>query len=115
LGRQIRLAIWKWKLGGLLSLPIFQDSNKNFLLMQTAWASAVNPLLKNPINQGILLKEVALINGVTIINHLLGRTQQGWFVVDMNAAAAIYRSAAFNSTTLSLRSNAAVTVNLYVF
>lgn len=84
-------------------------------LLQTNWASILNPIIANPMSDGVFLKGVELINGVTVVNHLLQRKQQGWIIIDTNAAASIYRSASFNALTLSLTSNAAVTVNLYVF
>lgn len=83
--------------------------------MQTNWASQLNPLLAQPMSSGLILKDVALISGTTVVNHLLGRKIQGWFVVDSNAAATVYRSAAKNALTLSLTSSAAVTVDLFVF
>ena len=98
-----------------MSLPIFITQDKNFSLLQTNWASALNPLLNNPMSKGIFLAGVPLINGNTVINHLLSRMQQGWILTDINGAANIYRSAPFNGTTLTLNSSAAVTVNLYVY
>jgi len=98
-----------------MSLPIFQDANRNFMLMQTGWSSQLNPWLNNPLSQGVLLKDVALANGTTQIDHRLDRMMQGWFITDINGAATVYRSQPFNSDTLTLTSNAAVTVNLYVF
>lgn len=96
-------------------LPIFQDSDQNFMLMQTSWASVINPLLKASLFQGILLPPVLLIDGVNTINHLLSRTQQGWIITDIQGPATIYRSAPFNSQTLILTSNGMVTVTLYVY
>ena len=84
-------------------------------LMQTKWASILNPLIKSPLNNVFILENVVLNNGVTTINHLLGRTQQGWFLTDINGAATIYRSQPFNSLTLTLTSNAAVTISIGVF
>lgn len=84
-------------------------------LMQTRWASILNPFLSNPLNDVQILENVALANGATKINHLLSRKQQGWFIVDQNATASIYRSQPFNDKTLTLTSSAAVTVNIGVF
>jgi hypothetical protein len=98
-----------------MSLPIFQDPNRNFMLMQTGWSTQLNPWLQNPMSQGVYLKGVALANGTTQINHKLDRMMQGWMITDINGAATIYRSQPLNSKTLTLTSNAAVTVNLYVF
>lgn len=84
-------------------------------LAQTRWSSILSPIVDNPMNNGLLLTGVKLISGVTVVNHLLGRQMQGWIITDINAAATIYRSAPFNNLTLTLTSNAAVTLNLEVF
>lgn len=84
-------------------------------MMQNTWASALDPLLSNPLSNGIFLKNISLANGVTVINHLLSRQMQGWFITDINAAATIYRSQPLNAKTLTLTSNAVAIVNLYVF
>lgn len=72
-------------------------------------------MLLNPLNSVTILKNVPLNNGITIINHLLGRMQQGWFLVDVDGAATVYRSSAFNNTVLTLTSNAAVNCSIGVF
>lgn len=98
-----------------MSLPIFQSPSREMSLMQTEWASRLDPLIESPLSQGNFLKNVSLANGVTVINHLLSRKQQGWFIIDVNGAATVYRSQPFNALTLTLTSNAAVVVSLYVF
>lgn len=87
----------------------------NLDLMQTQWATQLNPLLKNQLTQGILLTNIPIINGVTVINHLLSRNQIGYIITDINAAASIYRSAPLNDKTLTLTSNAAAVISLWVF
>ena len=83
--------------------------------MMTKWSSTLNPLIANPLNNVTILKNVALINGVTNVNHLLQKTQQGWFLTDIQGPATIYRSAPFNALTLTLTSNVAVVVDIGVF
>lgn len=85
------------------------------MLMQTGWSTSLNPVIQNPLMNGNFLPNITLANGTTIINHRLGRMQQGWFITDIDGAATIYRSAALNSKTLTLTSNAAVEVNIYAF
>lgn len=96
-------------------LPIFNSDSKDLSLMQTKWASLLNVLLNNPMSKGVFLKDVDLINGATIVNHRLSRKPQGWQIIDINGAARIYRSQPFNDLTLTLTSDASVTVSLYVF
>ena len=84
-------------------------------MMQTQWASQINPILANPLNLGSLITGIQLKSGVNVINHGLGRPQQGWIIADQTAAASIYRSAPFNNLTLNLTSSAPVTISLMVF
>lgn len=101
-----------------MSLVKFQTDHQPLSLMQSQWATELNPLLKNPALQSVILKNVDLINGTTIINHKLGRKLQGWKTVRVRAAATIYDTQDTNNTTeitLRLVSNAAVTVDLEVF
>lgn len=91
------------------------STNLPFELMLTKWSSELNPLLANPVNSVLILPNVALVSGVNVINHRLGRTQQGWFITDINAAVTVYRSAAFNELTLTLTSSGAATVSIGVF
>jgi hypothetical protein len=90
----------------------------NLDMLQTTWASQLNPIIANPLVQGQLLQNVALISGTTVVNHKLGRKLQGWFIVGINGAATIYDNQASNQTpqlTLSLTSNATANVALWVF
>jgi hypothetical protein len=101
-----------------MQLPIFKNDDQPFQLMQTRWASILNPILAGPLSQSNILANVSLINGVNVIDHKLGRKLQGWWIVRQNAAAQIYDNQANNlmsDKTLVLTSNAAVTVNLVVF
>lgn len=79
------------------------------------WASTLNPIIASPLSSSSLLLKVPLNSGITVINHQLGRKMLGWWIVDINGAATIYRSQPLNDKTLTLTSNAAVTVNLGVF
>jgi hypothetical protein len=96
------------------NLPIFQTKDQSFALMQQSWKAAIQPVLSNEVNQGILI-EADLVTGNNTINHLLGRKPNGWFIADIDAASTIYRSAAFNSLTLTLHSSANCAVKLWVF
>lgn len=49
--------------------------------LQTKWAAAIDPVITNPTNQGLLLQGIKLISGNNTINHKLGRTLQGWSIV----------------------------------
>jgi hypothetical protein len=79
------------------------------------WKVVLDALLGEPIVSTNFLENVALATGQTVINHKLGRVPQGWFIVDINGAATIYRSAPFNELTLTLTSSGTVTVKIGVF
>jgi hypothetical protein len=99
----------------VMTLPFIKTDNQAVDLLETKWKSELDPLLAKPLSSMSILPNVALVNGVNVINHLLGRTPQGWFFTDINAAATVFRSAAFSNLTLTLTSNAACTVSLAVF
>lgn len=84
-------------------------------LMQDRWASILNPFLSRPTNRMSLVKNIPILNGVNVINHGLGEIPQGWIITDVNGIASIYRSAPFNALTLTLTSDADVTLSLGVF
>lgn len=98
-----------------MALPNFQNDNVQFQLMQSSWASQLNPLLALPTSSPSLLKNIKLVSGANVINHKLGRVPQGWIVTDVNAVITLYRSAAFNDLTLTLTSSGAATISLMVF
>lgn len=101
-----------------MSLPIFQTESRDLGMLQTKWASILNPIVNAQQNKSIILENVSLINGITKVNHLLGRKLQGWKIVRQRASASIYDTQDSNSTpelTLSLVSNAAVVVDIEVF
>ena len=85
------------------------------MLMQNKWKSLIDPVLSNPTTNMNILKNVSLVIGNNVINHLLGKVQQGWIITDIQGVSDIYRSAPFNALTLTLNSSAVVTVNIGVF
>lgn len=100
----------------MAQLSIYKTADQVFELMQTKWASILNPLLARP--QPIILKNITLNNGTTTINHKLGRRLSGWKTVRVRASATIYDNQESNQSpnlTLILISNAAVVVDLEVF
>lgn len=98
-----------------MALPQFQTDDRDFQLMQSAWASQLNPLLNQPLSKALILKEVNLAVGDNVINHKLGRKLQGWAIVDSDGLSDIYRSAPKGDLTLTLNSSAAITVDILVF
>lgn len=94
-----------------MQLPILSEVSQ----LVTRWKSILDPALANPLNDVSVLKDVSLVTGVNIIDHLLGQKQQGWFLVDQLGIADIYRSGSFNDKTLILTSSADVVVSIGVY
>ncbi len=85
-------------------------------LANPKWASQLNPILANQLIQGNLLTGITLAATTPLaINHLLQRMMVGWFIVDQNSSAIIWRTQPFNSINLTLESSANTTLNLWVF
>jgi len=87
----------------------------SFQDLLTKWSAILNPIISNATTNPTLLTGIKLVNGATVINHNLGQMMQGWKITDQDASANVYRSAPFNASTLTLTSNAVVTINLEVF
>jgi hypothetical protein len=102
-----------------MALPIFQTADRILSMMQTQWSSMLNPVINNPLNQSILLKNVALVAGPNTVAHRLGRELQGWIPVTIpGAAPTLYDLQATNPNpdkTLIVVSDMAITLNLVVF
>lgn len=99
-------------------LPIIQTTDRVINQLQNSIAQVLRPIVQNPLVNGSILTGVELAIGANTINHGLNRTLQGWFVIGQGSAASLYDSQSSNtqaSKTLILVSDAAVTVNLYVF
>lgn len=102
----------------MAQLPVFHTDDKDLVMLQNNWTRTLNPLIANPLNQGSILKNVALTTGTNVVNHLLGQKLQGWQIVRQRAAAAIYDNQDTNQSpqlTLVLVSSANVSVDLMVF
>lgn len=99
----------------MVSLPIYQVTDRSVSLLQTNWKSEIDPVLNNPANQSILIINLSLQTGVNVFNHQLGRVPKGWIVVDSSGVASIFRSAPMNNLTMTLTSSAVVLVSLEIF
>ena len=94
-----------------MALPLLQS----FQLLQNQWKSILDPVVANPIVKGQAVNGIALTTAATTVPIKLGRTQQGWFITDINAAATVFRTGDFNSDNMVLTASASCTVNLWVF
>jgi hypothetical protein len=85
-------------------------------LAQTKWASILNPIIRQPILAGNQINSIDLIANVPkTVNHLLQRLPQGWFLIDKDADANIWRSLPFTNTTITLESSADTFISLYIY
>jgi len=103
----------------LPKISLVQSADRVLNLFQDRVLKSVNPLLNNPLLDGVLLEEVVLLTGDNVVNHTLGRPLIGWIVTRRRASATIYDNQDANTgtpnLTLVLNSSANVTVDLYVF
>jgi hypothetical protein len=88
----------------------------DWTLANPKWAATLNPVLALPILGGNQIDSINLTAGVPrAINTLLQRMQQGWILTDKTADANVWRTAPFNSTTLTLEADVDVTISLWVY
>lgn len=101
-----------------MAIIIFKDDNKNFMLFQSNVANQLNPILRNPLTNTSILKEISLTTGSNTINHLLGKKLQGWYIVRQRSAASIFDTQDSNpqpQLTLTLTTSADVVCDVAVF
>ncbi len=94
-----------------MALPLLKNPD----LMQNQWKSALDPIIANTIVRGLQLTGVTIGTSDTTVPHGLDRMQQGWFITDSNAAATVFRTGDFNSTSMVLTASAIVTVSIWVY
>ena len=90
-----------------MGLPSYYTTDVSLSLLQSNWASLLDPLLDNPITKGLILENVQLVSGTNTTNHKLGRKLQGWWIVRQRGAATMYDTQDSNPTpavTLKLHS-----------
>ncbi len=100
-----------------MGLPYYKSDDQSFTLLQTAWASQLNPLLANPVLQGVLQKNVVLNPGLNVINHKLGRNLQGYLITGMhNLYSQIFDTTSTTpNLTLNLNSSVSTSIDIYCF
>lgn len=99
-------------------LPIFNTAIRELSMLQTQWKSQLDPVIADPSNNSIILKNISLVIGTNTINTRLGRTLQGWKIVRQRSPGAIYDNQDTNQTpnlTLILISDAIVSIDLEIF
>ncbi len=95
-----------------------QSIDAVFTQMQSLWAAIIDPVVGRAQNQSIILDAIPLAIGDNVISHTLNRNLQGWSVVRINAAAALYDKQATNNSAdrnLIINSSAVCVVSLEVF
>ena len=86
-------------------------------MMQTQWASQLDPVLSNLLVNGQLLTNQMLATGSNAVNHKLGRKPNGWFIVSPEAAGSVYQASYQPNPTLilTLTSTADIPCSIWVF
>lgn len=81
--------------------------------------SALYPVMKFPILSGHQIDGITITAGTdSVVNHQLGQTLQGYFIVKNSAASQVYDGQSTNAKanqTLILRASANTTVSVWVY
>jgi hypothetical protein len=97
------------------SIARVQTDDRNINQLQQNIQTAVNPVLANPIVNGILLKDISLTSGNNTVDTKLGRQMQGYIITAMKSAYANVYQVSSTDIQMVLNSSGATTVDLYVF
>lgn len=103
-----------------MSIPLikYHSEDPGLNLFQTGLQRTLNPVLGNPLIDGVLLQKVVLAVGSNQVAHKLGRKLIGWYPTRVRAAATFYDTQDTNTLPeefLTLVASAAVTIDLFVF
>lgn len=82
--------------------------------VQSNIGNIIGPILKSPLIDGVQINGVVLSTSPTSVQHLLKRVPQGWFIVDSNAAATVYRTD-WDLNKVILIASAPVTVSIWIY
>lgn len=96
------------------------SNNTDIQRVENSLVSTLQSIITNPLlNSPTLKKAVVLTSGVdNVVDHGLNRPVTGWIIVDINAAAHIYKSATTNTmptTSIILNTTSTVTVTILFF
>ena len=100
-----------------MELPLIKTAADLPTLMPR-WKSTLDPLLAGPLARARVIENVAVVSGVNVVNHGLGRKLTGYVVILSTAAATFYDLQSTNPTTaltLELVASAPAVVSLLVF
>lgn len=93
--------------------------NLTWDMASNRWSSIIEPVINNPVNNSILLKNVSLVTGTNVINHRLSRKLIGWYPTRIrDVSATFYDEQDTNQTpqlTLVLIASDDVVIDLVVF
>lgn len=101
-----------------MAITKLQTDNTQINQIQNNIVNALNPVLKNPLLSGAILKQINLKMGSNSVNHGLGQTLSGWFIIRQRAGVNVYDGQDSNPNpdkTLILNSSSNVSVDLFVF
>jgi hypothetical protein len=90
--------------------------NLPWSLANPRWASLLNPIISVPFLSGLQIDGIQLLASTPkTISTLLGRTPQGWWVVDNTANTAIWRTQPFSTNSLTLEASVNTTISIWVY
>lgn len=105
--------------GSLTDFKKIGVNDRDLQKVQQNVENAVAPIIRKPIIDGVLLKKVCLLPGVSNeVKHRLGREPLGYIIVRKRADARIWDIQDFNnnpSKTFSLACSHEVTVDIWIF
>ena len=90
--------------------------NLPLALMQTRWASQLNPIIANPLINGQQIDNIILTANTPLkINHNLQQLPNGWLIVDKTSFADVKRTQPFSTSTITLESSANTQISIWIY
>lgn len=97
----------------LKALKKFETKEYELSRVITWMKEFLDQFMANQFIRGELLEATITTSGLAI-NHGMGETPSGWYLVDKTADARVWRTA-WDNKTITLQSSATVSVKVWVF
>lgn len=99
-----------------MQLPLVSSTDSAITQLSTKWKAILDPVIANPLTQGQQISSISLAANVpTTVYHSLGQAPQGWFPVDNQASANVWRTQPFNNKTITLEASADTVISIWIY
>jgi len=91
---------------------------KDFIALQDKLQEVLDQFTDNPISDNFIIEDIDVDTTTVLVEHRLGRAVRGWYIIDSDAASAVFRDTSSEADPilfLALKAFSAATISIVVF